>query len=54
MSGAAHVHVTPSLVLQARASGTGHPTERPELARFGFTATKALGGAVVRNRARRR
>ena len=24
------------------------------LARFGFTATKSLGGAVVRNRARRR
>jgi ribonuclease P protein component len=43
----------PSLVLQARrrAADTG---ERPELARFGFTATKSLGGAVLRNRARRR
>ncbi|BAQ16244.1 ribonuclease P protein component [Methyloceanibacter caenitepidi] len=44
---------TPSLVLQARrrVPGTG---QSPELARFGFTATKRLGGAVVRNRARRR
>jgi ribonuclease P protein component len=42
-----------SLVLQARmrAADTG---ESPELARFGFTATKSLGGAVLRNRARRR
>jgi ribonuclease P protein component len=44
--------VAPSLVLEAR--------KRPEagahgpLARFGFTATKTLGGAVMRNRARRR
>ena len=43
----------PSLVLQARrrAADTG---ASPELARFGFTATKSLGGAVLRNRARRR
>jgi ribonuclease P protein component len=43
----------PSLVLKARmrAADTG---ESPELARFGFTATKSLGGAVLRNRARRR
>jgi ribonuclease P protein component len=34
-----------------RAADTG---ESPELARFGFTATKSLGGAVLRNRARRR
>ena len=40
----------PSLVLQARARA-----EKPgALARFGFTASKALGGAVKRNRARRR
>jgi len=44
--------VTPGLVLQARA--------RPALkilgpsARFGFTASRAIGGAVKRNRARRR
>ncbi len=44
---------TPSLVLQARR----RPDDRAvdgRLARFGFTATKALGGAVIRNRARRR
>jgi ribonuclease P protein component len=43
----------PSLVLQARprAPASG---DSPELARFGFTATKSLGGAVLRNRARRR
>ncbi|HEV7463807.1 MAG TPA: ribonuclease P protein component [Methyloceanibacter sp.] len=43
----------PSLVLQARqrARASG---DSSELARFGFTATKSLGGAVLRNRARRR
>jgi ribonuclease P protein component len=42
----------PSLVLQARVRGeTG---ALPDVARFGFTASKALGGAVLRNRARRR
>jgi len=44
---------TPSLVLQARRRGP-RSTAGPQLARFGFTATKSLGGAVVRNRARRR
>jgi len=43
----------PSLVLQAR-KRTGGETEDAHIARFGFTATKGLGGAVVRNRARRR
>ena len=43
----------PSLVLQARRRDSGEAEER-HLARFGFTATKSLGGAVVRNRARRR
>jgi ribonuclease P protein component len=43
----------PSLVLQARRRDSGE-TEDRHLARFGFTATKSLGGAVVRNRARRR
>ena len=45
-------YVAPSLVLQARRrsaeAGDTH------IARFGFTATKGLGGAVVRNKARRR
>lgn len=40
----------PSLVLQARARAA----QDDPIARFGFTATKALGGAVIRNRARRR
>ena len=44
---------TPSLVLQARRR-LPNSTENSELARFGFTATKRLGGAVTRNRARRR
>ena len=43
----------PSLVLQARRRQEGE-AEDPHLARFGFTASKALGGAVLRNRARRR
>jgi len=43
----------PSLVLQARRRLTAE-TEDERVARFGFTATKGLGGAVVRNRARRR
>jgi len=43
----------PSLVLQARKRAGGE-TQDPHIARFGFTATKGLGGAVVRNRARRR
>ena len=45
--------VAPSLILQARRriaeEGSDH-----HVARFGFTATKSLGGAVMRNRARRR
>ena len=44
---------TPSLVLQARRRAPACATA-PHLARFGFTATKTIGGAVVRNRARRR
>jgi ribonuclease P protein component len=44
---------TPSLVLQARRRPPASPAS-PHLVRFGFTATKSLGGAVVRNRARRR
>lgn len=43
----------PSLVLQARRRTDGEGEDR-HVARFGFTATKGLGGAVVRNRARRR
>ena len=38
----------PGLVLQALPTGEGAPL------RLGFTATKKIGGAVVRNRAKRR
>lgn len=38
----------PGLVLQALATSGGGPP------RLGFTATKKIGGAVVRNRAKRR
>ena len=44
---------TASLVLQARRRPPVSPAA-PTQARFGFTATKSLGSAVVRNRARRR
>jgi ribonuclease P protein component len=49
-------YVAPSLVLEARARAKAKDAEEvdPNVARFGFTATKTLGGAVVRNRARRR
>lgn len=43
----------PSLVLQARARGA-ESKEVADIARFGFTASKILGNAVTRNRARRR
>jgi ribonuclease P protein component len=43
-------YVAPSFVLQARR----REAAQVPLARFGFTATKGLGGAVVRNKARRR
>lgn len=41
---------SPSLVLQARRNDA----DEAAAARFGFTATKRLGSAVQRNRARRR
>ncbi len=43
--------VAPSLVLQARARADAGEDRS---ARFGFTASRTLGGAVQRNRARRR
>jgi ribonuclease P protein component len=47
--------VAPSLVLQARKrAGSEIGRNGSRIARFGFTASKSLGGAVVRNRARRR
>lgn len=44
---------SPSLVLQARRR-TEPIENNGRVARFGFTATKRLGNAVTRNRARRR
>jgi ribonuclease P protein component len=43
----------PSLVLQARAREEKEGADQG-VARFGFTASKVLGSAVKRNRARRR
>jgi ribonuclease P protein component len=49
---------TPSFVLETRPRSGGSDRaashEREAAARFGFTVTKKLGGAVVRNRIRRR
>jgi ribonuclease P protein component len=50
-------YTAPSFVLQARKREPGKDEKScadPHIARFGFTTTKALGSAVVRNRARRR
>lgn len=45
----------PGLVLQAREAPGGGPDEQPAPSvRVGFTATRKIGTAVVRNRARRR
>lgn len=44
---------TPSFVLETRRRGQAETAGGSE-ARFGFTVTKKLGGAVVRNRIRRR
>jgi len=46
-------YATASVVVQALPSADPATTSRPS-ARFGFTATRKLGGAVIRNRARRR
>ena len=45
--------VAPSLILQARRRVANEGSDH-HVARFGFTATKSLGSAVTRNRARRR
>ena len=49
--------VTPGFVLHMRdrtGRQTGSPTGETPIARFGYTVTKRHGGAVVRNRIRRR
>ena len=47
MAGAGRKWVTPGLILQARARADGE-------ARVGFTVSRRVGGAVARNRVRRR
>jgi ribonuclease P protein component len=45
----------PGLVLQAKPRAEDEPADRGEApVRFGFTASKKIGNAVARNRARRR
>ena len=49
--------VAPGLILQTLASipeTEGTPVPAPEAIRVGFTATRKIGNAVIRNRARRR
>ncbi len=46
-------YATASVVVQALPPACSSPEPRSS-ARFGFTATRKLGGAVIRNRARRR
>ena len=49
--------VTPGLILQAtirEPASSGTPTEKDMPIRVGYTASKRVGGAVERNRARRR
>lgn len=43
---------TPACVVEAKPAAEGSPADQP--ARFGFTVTKKLGKANVRNRIRRR
>lgn len=45
---------TPSFVLETRPRAEGGADPSSAGARFGFTVTKKLGGAVIRNRIRRR
>ncbi len=52
VAGTRRKYVTPAFVLQAR-TRDAIPPERP-IVRIGFTATKKIGSAVLRNRARRR
>ncbi len=56
VAGARRKCAMPGLVLQARAWRDGEAPDAKEnpAMRVGFTATRRVGGAVVRNRARRR
>lgn len=55
VAGARRKWATPGLILQARAHDERqHPNKGEEPVRIGLTASKKVGGAVERNRARRR
>jgi ribonuclease P protein component len=56
VAGARRKCAMPGLVLQARRWAADEPLDAPDspARRVGFTATRRVGGAVVRNRARRR
>lgn len=53
VAGAARKWVAPGLILQVRPRDDASPTALPPI-RVGFTVSRKVGGAVVRNRARRR
>jgi ribonuclease P protein component len=46
--------VTPGLILQARRRAAGEGVDPADAIRVGFTASRKVGSAVERNRARRR
>jgi len=54
VAGASKRGVTPGLVLQARSRPRAEADCEGPLPRVGFTASRKVGGAVARNRARRR
>jgi ribonuclease P protein component len=54
VAGAARKWVAPGLILQVRAHDGEAPTPAQPPFRVGFTVSRKVGGAVVRNRARRR
>ena len=55
VAGARRKWVAPGLILQARAhDATQHPATPGIMVRVGLTASRKVGNAVIRNRARRR
>lgn len=54
VAGAARKWVAPGLILQVRPHDGETPTPALPSIRVGFTVSRKVGGAVVRNRARRR